>query len=168
YLFAHLMRNLESACIKARRYRLSARRLVAFLRKQDFDYVGRDIRLNRPSIYPMELSEELRRLFVDMYRPKDLYRATGIALMELTPNTNIQLSLFEDGLRAERIQDIYKVMDEVSAKYGKHSVHLGASHFIEVLGDGKRGEPTSRDTASLFGETKRRHLPIPILHLKVR
>jgi DNA polymerase-4/DNA polymerase V len=87
--------------------------------------------------------------------------------MELSPDTNIQLGLFEDALRAERVQDIYRVMDEVSAKYGKHSLHLGASHFIEVLGRGKRGEPTVREQTCLFGETKRRHLSIPILHVKM-
>jgi DNA polymerase-4/DNA polymerase V len=37
YLFAHLMRNLESACIKARRYHLAAKRIVAFLKKNTFD-----------------------------------------------------------------------------------------------------------------------------------
>jgi len=167
YLFAHLMRNLESACIKARRYHLAAKRIVAFLKRSNFDYVGREVRLNRPSVYPMELSVELRRLFVDMYRSQDLYRATGIVLMELSPNTGIQLGLFEDALRAERIQDIYGVMDELSAKYGKHSLHLGASHLIEALGKGKRGEPTVREQTCLFGETKRRHLNMPVLHVKV-
>jgi nucleotidyltransferase/DNA polymerase involved in DNA repair len=167
YLFAHLMRNLESACIKARRYRLAAKRIVAFLKRNDFSYTGREIKLNRPSVYPMELSVELRHLFVDIYRSQDLYRATGIVLMELSPDTNIQFGLFEDALKAERVQDIYKVMDEVSEKYGKHSLHLGASHFIEVFGRGKRGEPTVREKTRFPGETKRRHLSIPILHVKV-
>jgi len=167
YLFAHLMRNLESACIKARRYRLAAKRIVAFLKRNDFSYTGREIKLNRPSVYPMELSVELRHLFVDMYRSQRLYRATGIVLMELSPDTNIQFGLFEDAIKAERVQDIYKVMDEVSEKYGKHSLHLGASHFIEVFGRGKRGEPTAREKTRFPGETKRRHLSIPILHVKV-
>jgi DNA polymerase-4/DNA polymerase V len=167
YLFAHLMRNLESACIKARRYRLAAKRIVAFLKKNDFTYTGREIKLNRPSVYPMELSTELRHIFVDIYRSKDIYRATGIVLMELTKDANIQYTLFEDALKAERVRDICRAMDEVSEKYGKHSLHLGASHFIEVLGKGKRGEPTAREKTRFPGETKRRHLSIPILHVKV-
>lgn len=167
YLFAQLMRNLESACIKARRYNLAARRIVAFLKKNNFDYAGREIRLSRPSVYPMELSVELRSLFVDMYRPQDLYRATGVVLMELAPDSKIQYTLFEDAIRAERVRDVYKVMDEVSEKYGKHSLHLGASHFIEVLGKGKRGEPTAREQMQFFGENRRKHLGIPIVHVKV-
>ncbi len=37
YLFAQLLRNLESACIKARRYRLAAGRIVSFLKTQSFE-----------------------------------------------------------------------------------------------------------------------------------
>jgi DNA polymerase-4/DNA polymerase V len=167
YLFAHLMRNLESACLKARGYNLAAKRIVAFLKRNNFDFIGREVKLNRPSAYPMELSVELRNLFDDMYCPQDLYRATGIVLMELSTESNIQYSLFEDVIKAERVHDIYKVIDEVSEKFGKHSLHLGASHFIEVLGRGKRGEPTVREETRFLGETKRKHLSIPILHLKV-
>jgi DNA polymerase-4/DNA polymerase V len=87
--------------------------------------------------------------------------------MELIPDSRIQYTLFEDPLKAERVHDIYRVMDEVSEKYGKHSLHLGASHFIEVFGKGKRGEPTARDKTRFFGETKRKHLSIPIWHGKV-
>jgi DNA polymerase-4/DNA polymerase V len=161
------MRNLESACLKARGYNLAAKRIVAFLKRNNFDFIGREVKLNRPSAYPMELSVELRNLFDDMYCPQDLYRATGIVLMELSTESNIQYSLFEDVIKAERVHDIYKVIDEVSEKFGKHSLHLGASHFIEVLGRGKRGEPTVREETRFLGETKRKHLSIPILHLKV-
>jgi DNA polymerase-4/DNA polymerase V len=167
YLFAHLMRNLESACLKARGYHLAAKRIVAFLKRNDFSYAGREIKLNRPSVYPMELCPELRHIFVDLYRSQDLYRATGIVLMELTKDANIQYTLFEDVLKAEKARDIYRVMDEVSEKYGKHSLHLGASHLIEVFGRGKRGEPTAREKTRFPGETKRKHLSIPILHVKV-
>jgi len=53
-------------------------------------------------------------------------------------------------------------------KYGKHSLHLGASHFIEVFGRGKRGEADGeREDTLPWGKQKRRHLSIPILHVKV-
>jgi hypothetical protein len=116
---------------------------VAFLKRNDFSYTGREIKLNRPSVYPMELSPELHHIFVEIYRSQDLYRATGVILMELTKDANIQYTLFEDALKAERVHDIYHVMDEVSEKYGKHSLHLGASHLIEVFGRGKQSAGTS-------------------------
>jgi DNA polymerase-4/DNA polymerase V len=91
--------------------------------------------------------------------------------------TEFSISSFPSSYRAfwfsdqylyrERVHDIYRVMDEVSEKYGKHSLHLGASHLIEVFGRGKRGEATAREKTRFPGETKRRHLSIPILHVKV-
>src|SRR5512143_686484 len=47
FVFAQLSKNLENACIKARRYRLSATRLILFLRTQEFRDTGVEIRLNR-------------------------------------------------------------------------------------------------------------------------
>ena len=57
YLFAHLLRNLESACIKARRYNLAPWRIAVFLKKQNFDTTGCEAKLNRPSAHPLELAE---------------------------------------------------------------------------------------------------------------
>ena len=166
YVYAHLVRNLESACIKARRYGLAALRILAYLRKNNFDHVGREVRLNRPSVHPLELSGEMRRLFAGMYRAGELYRATGVVLMELVPDAPAQLGLFEDALRAERVQDLYRVVDEVSARYGKHSLHLGASHPIEALGKGTRGEPTAREQTRFLGETRRKRVSLPVVHIK--
>jgi nucleotidyltransferase/DNA polymerase involved in DNA repair len=163
YLFAHLLRNLESACIKARRYGLAPRRIAVFLKKQNFDTAGREARLNRPSAHPLELANLLRGLFNDLYRRHDLYRATGVVLIDLVQDTRIQYSLFEDPLRAEKIRELYEAVDALSGKYGKHTLHLGGSHFIELLGKGRRGAPTVREATLLYGETRRKHLGIPLL-----
>jgi hypothetical protein len=85
---------------------------------------------------------------------------------DLKPDAPLQLSLFDDPLRVERICKTYRAVDELNQKYGKHTVHLGASHAIEVQGKGKRGEATVREQTRLFGETKRKHLGLPILHTK--
>ncbi len=167
YLYAHLLRNLESACIKARRYKLAAKGVVAYLRLQNFSGAAAEMRLNRPSNCPLEMAELLRELFRDLFRPDQLYRSTGVVLFGLCPDATVQYSLFEDPLHAEKVQDAYAAMDTLSRKFGKHVVHLGASHLIEVRGKGRRGEPTAREKTLLPGETKRRHLGLPILHIKV-
>ena len=96
-----------------------------------------------------------------------MYRATGIILLELAPDVRTQYSLFEDPVVAEKIKLLYAAVDEISSKYGKHTLHLGGSHAIETNGAGKRGVPTVREDTRLFGETKRKHLSLPILHAKV-
>jgi DNA polymerase-4/DNA polymerase V len=167
YLYAHLLRNLESACIKARRYVLAPRKIIPLLKKNNFDTAGTEVKLTRPSVYPLELSPLLQELFDQLYNEKELYRATGIILLDLVPDTPVQYSLFENPVKAEKIRQLYEAADTLGGKYGKHTLHLGGSHPIEVLGKGKRGAPTVREQTRLYGETKRKHLGLPILHVKV-
>ena len=168
YLFAHLLRNLESACIKARRYKLAAKKILPILKKQNFAGDACEIKLIRPSSQPLEISDLLRDAFQGLFRKNELYRATGIVLLDLVPDgQSLQYSLFEDPVEVEKIRDLYEAVDEVSRKYGKHSLHLGGSHAIETKGQGKRGAPTVREQTLLFGETKRQHLGLPMLHVDV-
>ena len=166
YLFAHLLRNLESACIKARRYALAPRKIIPFLKKNNFDTAGCEAKLTRPSVYPLELSPLLQELFDQLYEEKEIYRSTGIVLVDLVPDAPIQYSLFEDPLKAEKIRQLYEAADILSGKYGKHTLHLGGSHAIEVFGKGRRGVPTVREQTRMYGETKRKHMGLPILHVK--
>ena len=167
YLYAQLLRNLESACIKARRYGLAPRKIVSFLKTQNFDTEGSEMRLDRPSAYPVEIAPVLMEQFEILYRQGELYRATGIVLADLVSTDVTQYSLFENPLKAEKIKDLYGAMDNLSNKYGKHTLHLGASHLLEVRGKGKRGNPTVREQTRLYGETGRRHLGLPILHVQL-
>jgi DNA polymerase-4/DNA polymerase V len=167
YLFAHLMRNMESACIKARRYSLAPNKIVIFLKKNDFGTVGSEAKLSRPCAFPLEFSGIIHNLFNSCYCPKDIYRATGVVLLNLEPDTNIQYSLFDNPLHAEKIRGLYSVADELGRKFGKHTLHLGSSHLIDKLGKGRRGSPTSREQTQLKGETHRQHLGLPLLHIKL-
>jgi len=167
YLYAQLLRNLESACIKARRYGLAPRKIVSFLKTQNFDTEGSEMRLDRPSAYPVEIAPVLREQFEILYRQGELYRATGIVLADLVSTDVTQYSLFENPLKAEKIKDLYEAMDNLSNKYGKHTLHLGASHLLEVRGKGKRGNPTVREQTRLYGETGRRHLGLPLVHVRL-
>jgi len=166
YLFAHLMRNMESACIKARRYSLAPSKIVIFLKKNDFNTSGSETRLSRPCAFPLEFTGVIHNLFDSCYCPKDIYRATGVVLLNLEPDTNIQYSLFDDPLQVEKIRSLYDVADELGRKFGKHTLHLGSSHQIDKLGKGRRGTPTVREQTQLNGETHRRHLCLPLLHVK--
>ena len=167
YLFAHLMRNMESACIKARRYALAPNKIVVFLKKNDFNTVGSEVKLSRPCAFPMEFSGVIRELFDECYSPKDIYRATGVILCNLEPDEQVQYSLFDNPVQAEKIRELYTVADELGRKFGKHTLHLGGSHPIDQLGKGRRGSPTAREQTQLKGETRRRHLGLPLLHIKV-
>ena len=166
YLFAQLMRNMESACIKARRYNLSPKKIVVYLKKQNFDSAGTEAALSRPCACPLEFADVVRDLFNACFRPRELYRATGVVLLDLIADGSVQYTLFDDPVQAEKIRDVYTVADELAEKFGKHTVHLGSTHLIEKIGKGRRGVPTARQQIQFKGETARRHLALPLLHVK--
>ena len=168
YLFAHLMRNMESAFIKARQYSLAPHKIFVYLKKNDFDSVGREAKLSRPCNCPLELSGIIRELFDGCYSPRDIYRATGVVLLDLETDINTQFTLFDNPVQVEKIKDLYDVADELGQKFGKHTLHLGSSHLIEKSGKGRRGKPTAREQTQLKGETSRRHLGLPLIHVKTK
>ena len=50
FVFAQLAKNIENACIKARKYKLAAQRVLIFLRTQQFRDFGSEIDLSRPTL----------------------------------------------------------------------------------------------------------------------
>lgn len=166
YIFAQLLRNFESACIKSRRHDLSPRRIELFLKTQDFRFTSAEARLSRPSALPLEYVSLIRDIFDTLYNPQTLYRATGVFLLDLVPDTTTQYSLFEDPLKVEKVERVYDAADLLAEKYGKHTLHLGGSHLLEREGTGKRGSPTLRSQTLFKGETKRRRLGTILVHLK--
>jgi DNA polymerase-4/DNA polymerase V len=79
----------------------------------------------------------------------------------------VQYSLFDHPAQAEKIKDLYAVADELGQRFGKHTLHLVSSHLIEEWGTGRRGSSAVREQAQLKGETRRHHLGVPLLHIKV-
>src|SRR5262249_5521890 len=49
FLFAQLSKNIENACIKARRYKLAAKGALIFLKTQHFDVQGVEVTFSRPT-----------------------------------------------------------------------------------------------------------------------
>jgi DNA polymerase-4/DNA polymerase V len=169
FVFAQLSKNLEAACIKARRYKLAAARLVFFLRMQDFRSEGMELILERPSAYPAELFGPLKEGFKKIFRPGELYRQTGVVLAGLTPEVKVQFTLFDDPARVQRMERIYSAVDELSVRFGKYAVSHGASlpTKLQARHEGERGDTPER-TKNLFkGENGRQRLGLPVLRMKV-
>ena len=54
-LWVELAKNIENACIKARKYKLAAYRVVIFLRTQQFRDFGLEIDLSGPTQFPNDI-----------------------------------------------------------------------------------------------------------------
>ncbi|HUJ17893.1 MAG TPA: DNA polymerase IV [Nitrospirota bacterium] len=169
FVFAQLSKNLENACIKARRYKLAAARLILFLRKQDFTSSGVEIRLSRPTAYPAEMFDSLREGFGQVYEPHTPYRQTGVVLGGLAAEAGTQYSLFDDTAKIEKMARIYACVDKLSRKYGKHAVQHGASlpAKLQAQHEGERGDVPMRKGNLFQGENKRQRLGLPVLNIKV-
>jgi DNA polymerase-4/DNA polymerase V len=169
FVWAQVMKNLENACIKARRHGLAARGISVFLKTQEFRYVGAEALLSRPTAFPLECSGAVRSLFEGLYGARIDYRATGVTLVDLVPAGTSQLSFFDSPVRIAKFERLYRALDDLSAKYGKHAVHLGASNAANRSSQHaqERGVIPERKLTRLRGESKRKHLRFPRLAGKV-
>jgi DNA polymerase-4/DNA polymerase V len=164
YVFSQLSKNVENACMKARRYKLEAKRLYFFLKTQDFNYQGAEIKLNRTSAFPNEIIKLIRPLFNEIFNPICEYRTTGVCLFKLKPQGNLQLDLFGESLRIDKFRKIFDSVDAIRKKYGKHTVCLGSSYLANQFAAhlNERGDLPERGKFLLPGETKRKRLGIPM------
>jgi DNA polymerase-4/DNA polymerase V len=165
FVFAQISKNIENACMKARRHNLVARGGMCILRTKDFRDVALEIKFNRSTAFSHEVIHALAPLFEYLFSSKNFYRSTGVVLWKLTNEQERQLSLFDPTLQVEKYRKVYEAMDMLRHRYGKHTVFLGASFMAQKFSQhvGERGDEPARRGQLLRGETDRQRLDIPML-----
>ncbi|MBI3255724.1 MAG: DNA polymerase IV [Candidatus Andersenbacteria bacterium] len=168
YVLAQLMKNVENACMKARRYEQAAKSIIIFLKKQDHSSKGTDAKLSRATAYPKELMGVVRNLFEALYKPNVAYRATGVILADLVAASPTQPTLFENPIKIKETKMLYGAVDTLREKFGKHAVYHAVSLPAQKTQHlTSRGDIPRRKTNLLKGETAHQRLPIPLLQVKV-
>ncbi len=164
-VFAQLSKNVENACIKARRWRLSSALIYFFLKTQDFRYHGYEVKLPFPTNNPIDILREIKKYFARIFKSNTLYRATGVTLINLVEEGTTQLDLFGVVKESEAIKRVFESTDQLAEKYGKHVVYLGSSFdaMRRSAHRGDRGGAAERVTKLFKGESRRRRLAIPML-----
>jgi DNA polymerase-4/DNA polymerase V len=165
FISAQLSKNVENACIKARRWKLSTPIVFFFLKTQDFRYHGYEVKLPFPTSNPVDILKEVNKYFNKVLKKGVLYRATGITLINLVEEGTAQLDLFGLVKKSEGIKRVFESTDKLAERYGKHVVFLGSSfkamsHSAHL---GERGDVAKRTQTLFKGETSRRRLAIPML-----
>ncbi|MFP4022619.1 MAG: DNA polymerase IV [Candidatus Paceibacterota bacterium] len=165
FVLSHLSKNIENACIKARRYGLAAEKIYFYLKTQDFKTTGLEIKISRAVATPEIIIAQVERVFDRVYQKGVFYRATGVVLEKLCEESVIQPDLFGASVSAEKTKVIYSHIDKLQSKYGKHVVFLGSSALALKSRSGKeKGSALKKLGASRFkGESKRRRIGIPFL-----
>jgi DNA polymerase-4/DNA polymerase V len=171
FVAAQLSKNVENACIKARRWGLATPEIFFFLKTQEFKYHGCEIKLSHPTCIPNDILSAVRTQFLRVFKRGTQYRATGIVLMKLQDANKTQLDLFGSVLKTEAAKSEYESLDEIAAKYGKHAIFLGSSFHAMKPQMSKvanhspiaREEKPARHRELFKGETARRRLGVASL-----
>ncbi len=165
FIFSQLSKNIENACIKARRHHLVAGEISFFLKTQEFRYSTLELKLSLPANVPEQILKVVIANFDKIYLPSVLYRASGITLRKLTDARVIQTDLFGQSIEVQSFNKMYKEIDALSQKYGKHTLFLGSSMkaMLDAQHTGDRGRPTVRKQELFLGETQRKRLGIPFM-----
>jgi len=169
FVYGQLIKNVENACIKARRYHLAGRKVSIFLKKQNFEIEALEVCVNRATAFPQDIMPIIKPLFEQLYKRKIKYRATGVVISELQEDMVIQGSLFENPIKLTQMKKVYSAVDVLAKKFGKHTVHSGgslAAHNLQHASD--RGNRALRKETHLKGERGRKRLNIPMLFGMVR
>ena len=165
FVFSQLSKNIENACIKARHYKLAAKAAVIMVKTQAFRMQWLEVRLSRATAFPQDIVKAIEPAFMQLFHPEEAYRATGIVLTKLEEDTMVQLDLFGEVVRAEKLSKVYQAIDHMRDRYGKHTVFLGSSLLAQQFAQhlGARGDEPQRRRQLFKGETKRQRLGIPML-----
>ncbi|MCP3895977.1 MAG: DNA polymerase IV, partial [Bacteroides sp.] len=172
YVYAHLLRNMESAFMKLRRYKLGTSRVVLYLKEQSFKGAGIEINLNRVTDVALDITTTIEEAFQQLFDPAKEYRSTMVCLAKLKVLNVYQFDLFEEPLRVMDMRRLGGVVDDINKRYGKHTVSSAAGLHL------KRGKKTiaeeqgryavaRRKKELLPGETKRKRVHLPLWGIRV-
>ncbi len=165
HVFSQLCKNIENACIKARRHELAPKKFFYFLKTQDFRTSGLEFSLTVARSAPHELIRITRESFDRVFKKNTLYRGTGTVLMNLEPERELQLDLFGSVENISNWKPVYDVVDTIDRKFGKHTLYLGSTstalHTSAHLEE--RGDVPVRTKNLLKGESVRQRIGIPML-----
>lgn len=167
FVFAKLVKNVESAFMKARRHHLRPRVLGVVLRHHDFRHDGLEAKLNRATSSTLEVMPLIRLLFDRTYRAGSRYRSTMIFLGGLQDDRTEQYELFEDRLKIDSLRRITGAIDAINRRYGKHTVRSATSLFLAHKPDCPRDAEHARKAMLFKGETARQRVHLPRMNVEV-
>src|SRR5262245_3041929 len=67
FVLAQLSKNIENACIKARKYHLAARGALVFLKTQHFKVSGIEVKFSRATPFPHEMLHVIAPVFTQLF-----------------------------------------------------------------------------------------------------
>lgn len=127
FLLAELSKHVESACDKARHYKLVPAKVSFFLKTNDFRIISSTIQLPVPTNVPEIIVPLVYEAFAKLHKKGVLYRTTGVVLHNLSVNNGTQQDLFGNRDKAKKFEIIHAQIDALERKLGKNVLHLAST-----------------------------------------
>ncbi len=127
FLLSELSRNVEHATTKVRSQKLFAKRIYYFLKTQEFRYQRFEIPLTQALQSPMLIFGEIKKTFDACYQIDSEYRATGVTLGGLVPESQAQNDLFGEVVKKQKWNEIFNTVDKIDRRYGSQTMTLASS-----------------------------------------
>jgi DNA polymerase-4 len=165
FIFSELSKNIENACVKARRWGLATDKIVFFLKTQQFAYQTVELKLSHMTSVPQDVLRIVAEHFPRVFTRGTEYRATGVTLLNLQDSDTVQLDLFGAVIQSQALVEVFKSVDAMCERYGKHSIFLASSlqTLAREVGEGERGGRSTTTSAHFRGESDRRRLGVAFL-----
>lgn len=165
FILSQLARNIEGACVKARRHGVRGRTCSFYLKTQDFTYQGLSLELSLPLADPREFLQLVEAEFDRVFEEGVLYRATGFTLRSITAEHASTPDLFGNSEKAETKSRILETVDNLNRAFGSNTVHFASSFMARKDDDAHQAVRARRARAkiALPIEKKRKSLNIPYL-----
>ena len=85
---------------------------------------GGSVRLQVPTCDTLEIAEAAMKILESVYRPGIRYKRSGVVLSEITPDSNIQMDLFDPVRSREERKVLSATMDDMNRRFGLKTVRL--------------------------------------------
>lgn len=140
FLLTELSNHVEDACNKARQYDLTPKKISFFLKNKKLEYFHCSCALSTPTNVPEIIIKLVHEKIDEIYKSGVMYRATGVTLQNLVHNNTIQMDLFGETTKVDKLESVYKQLDALEEKFGKRVVHLASTKKQSVREQEDNGE----------------------------
>jgi DNA polymerase IV len=128
FIFSQISKNIERVSHKLRDHALFTKEISGYLKTQEFNYKGFELKLPHAVATPELILKHVRPHFEKVFMPGTLYRATGIIARSLCREELIQQDLFGAVQENKSITALYHSMDRLANKYkDTNLIFLGSS-----------------------------------------
>lgn len=131
-ILANLIKNVEEASAKCRKYKLTANKITIMIKDQNFNFNSQKYKLIRQTNSSLDIAAIASKMLDQCFFQGTTYRQTMCILEGLSPHADTQLNLFESNAKVEKIEAINTSLDQINNRFGKATIHIASSISIRT------------------------------------